>query len=271
MSKVVRRIAIAVALFACTLSLSACDSNAVIGWFAPKEQTHEAEAYFADIQAGNFANIRKNIDPKYQNDSLEPELIKIASLFPHAKPKSVKLANFSTFATSGTTTYNLTFDYEFPDRTLVANMILETRDGRTQIEGLHVTQLTGSVANVNAFNLAGKRPVDYAILGLTIFIALFTVTTAIVAFFTYIPKRKWLWIIFILIGFGQFYLNWTTGQVAYNLLAFQLFGAAFSQQFLGPVIISFGFPLGAILFWERRRGWREVKNAPKDTDTDMRG
>ena len=78
----VRRIAIATALFVCALSVSACDPNAMINWFVPQAQTHEAEAYFAEIQAGNFTDIRKNFDPQYLNDGLEPALAKIADFFP---------------------------------------------------------------------------------------------------------------------------------------------------------------------------------------------
>lgn len=271
MGTVVRRIAVAMGLFVCALSVSACDSRSLFNMFVPQEQARQAESYFSDIQNGNFANIRKNMDPQYLNEGFEPALAKVASFFPHEKPKSVKLVGTNTFTTSGATTYNLTFEYEFPHRWLVASMILETKSGVTHIEGVHVTPISDSLENINAFRLTGKPPVDYAILGLTVFVALFTALTALVALFSYIPKRKWLWVIFILLGFGQLSLNWTTGQVAYNLLAFQLFGATYAQQFFGPVIISFGFPLGAILFWERRRGWREVMNAPKDAGVDMRG
>jgi hypothetical protein len=87
---------------------------------------------------------------------------------------------------------------------------------------------------------------------------LFTLTTGTVAVFSRLTGWRLLWIPFILAGVCQFNLNWTTGQLGFVPLAVQVFGAHWVRAGLvGPIIISFGIPLGAILFWMHRGKWLE--------------
>jgi hypothetical protein len=68
-------------------------------------------------------------------------------------------------------------------------------------------------------------------------------------------RRKWLWIIFILIGFGKLSLNWTTGQILFNPLSFyvQLFSVAVIKHGpYAPWIFSISIPLGAIIFFLKK-------------------
>jgi hypothetical protein len=86
-------------------------------------------------------------------------------------------------------------------------------------------------------------------------VPVFIVVSTIVCIRTPIPRRKWLWIIFILVGFGQFELNWTTGDARLKL-GIQLLGAA--ATWLGPyapMILSVSLPVGAAVFWMRRKKW----------------
>jgi hypothetical protein len=65
-----------------------------------------------------------------------------------------------------------------------------------------------------------------------------------------------LWIIFILIGLAKLNLDWTTGQMGFRLIAFQIPGAGISKMGLyAPWILSVSVPLGAILFliWKLQR------------------
>ena len=66
-------------------------------------------------------------------------------------------------------------------------------------------------------------------------------------------KRKWLWILFILVGFGQFVINWSTGEFQIAPLALQLFSASALASPYGPWIIAVSLPIGAALFIDRRR------------------
>ena len=67
-------------------------------------------------------------------------------------------------------------------------------------------------------------------------------------------RRKWLWIIFILLGFVQFRFDWATGHFEIQPISFALFGAsAFRPSPYAPWILGFAIPVGAIIFLVSRR------------------
>jgi len=259
-------------LAGCSQQLSQQFKESWLYRVVPKEKVDLAKRDVAALQDGKIGVVEGDLDPQYFDANIETTLNKIASLFPKEKPRGVSLigANVTT-NTSGQTLYGITLEYEFSQTWIVANVILETKAGSNKVwlAGIHVWPLSQSIEETNAFRLKGKSPLQYIHLALAIFVPLFTLFTAIVAGFSYIPRRKWLWIIFILVGFGQFNLNWTTGQTGFVLLAFELLGAMYGQSgFAGPVIISVGVPLGAMLFWRRRSRWRAERR--EGSATDMR-
>jgi hypothetical protein len=83
--------------------------------------------------------------------------------------------------------------------------------------------------------------------------AIFTLVVLVVCIRTKMKRRKWLWILFILFGFGKLSVNWATGQWGVMVLAAQLFSASGTAAYLGPWIVSVSLPVGAVLFLIKRR------------------
>lgn len=78
---------------------------------------------------------------------------------------------------------------------------------------------------------------------------------------TRIAKRKWLWMIFIALGFVQFTFNWTTGGLGVQPVSMLLFGAGFVRAGpYGPLILQLAIPVGAIVFLAKRRSLRTPVN-----------
>jgi hypothetical protein len=72
---------------------------------------------------------------------------------------------------------------------------------------------------------------------------------------TTVTPTKWLWILLILPGVGKVSVNWTTGDWQVMPLAIQLLSASALSSRYGPWVVAVSFPLGAILFLLRRRGF----------------
>ncbi len=84
---------------------------------------------------------------------------------------------------------------------------------------------------------------------------------------TPVAKRKWLWILFVLVGIGAIGVNWTTGQFSFRVATLNLLGAAaVSAGPHAPWFISVGFPLGAIMFWVKRRKFLSLAAAKHKGD-----
>jgi hypothetical protein len=179
----------------------------------------------------------------------------MAGLFPAGEPNSVKVVGSNTVSFPSRTTYNFTFEYEFAHAWLLAHIFFTDANGRIVIDRLDVIPLKDSIENLNAFTLSGKSALHYEFLALAGLLASFTIFTAIVCFRTPIPKRKWLWVIFVLLGFVSISLNWTTGGISWNPITVALFSAGFFSQPYGPTIVQIAIPVGAAIFWLRRRTW----------------
>jgi hypothetical protein len=274
----IRRVAAVLLLLCSLLPLAGCSKQdtdqfreAFIYKIVSKDKVDLAKRYIFALQGGKPEIAEKDLDPKWINAGTEDALLKIGALFPKEKPKDIELVNGTVFASGDQTLYGIDLEYEYAKSWIAVNVVLETKTGssRVLLYGIHANPLSQSLEEANAFRLNGKPLVNYIVLALAIFMPLFTLGTAIVAGFSHIPRWKWLWIIFILFGFSQLNLNWTTGEISVAALSIQLFSAMYMQPgFAGPVVISIGFPLGAILFWSRRGRWRAQKL--EDTTTDMR-
>jgi hypothetical protein len=156
---------------------------------------------------------------------------------------------------NGSTTYvNLTLEYRFSQRWLVAALALHRTDTMRTIDGLNVQPTVDSQEHLNRFTFSGKGLRNYVMLASTVVVMVFIVGTLVTLWRTRVPRRKWLWALFVAIGIGQVTLNWTTGGIAIQPLQVSLLGAGFSRPGLyGPWFLSLGVPIGAVIFLLRRR------------------
>jgi hypothetical protein len=80
----------------------------------------------------------------------------------------------------------------------------------------------------------------------------FTLWTAVLIARTEMPHR-WGWVVVALLGIGKVAINWTTGEMGTTLFSLPLFGGSISRSgAIGPWIVAFTFPLGAIMALYRR-------------------
>jgi len=243
-------------LWIAAVLLTACDQEAMLERFTPKEETEFAKRYLALFQAQDFEAIEKEIDPSLKDSQLRQKLERMAGFFPKEAPKVVRVVGSYTNTTGDTKTANLSFEYEYPRAWVLANVVVQRKGDALLVKGVHVQPATASLATVNQFTFDGKEPKHFALLAGAALVPVFIVFALVAAVRTPIPKRKWLWIIFILLGFVQISLNWTTGDFGVVPLGFQLLGSGFTKMGpYAPVIITTSLPIGAIIFLLRRKHW----------------
>lgn len=217
---------------------------------------------FLALQAGNTAAIRGKMDQKIF--ATAPPLVfeQMAALFPQTPLRSVTAVSLSAVSFLGNEDparrMNVGLQYEFDNAWLLGNVgWRETRNGDTVIETMHLQPLAMSLQEANKFELAGKSFLHYLFLGLVMTLHLFSITVLVLCLRTPMPyKRKALWCVGIIIGVGQFSLNWTNGAVSVTPLFFQFLSAGwFRTSTVAPHILTVAAPLFAIIFlWKRQRG-----------------
>lgn len=242
----------AIVVFA--LILSACNSRDMVERFVPKEDKAFAIHVFEQVQQRHFAEVEPLLDPSISHEGLDATLTKVADIFGNEKAIDVHAIGANSFWTSRVKRVNLTLEYQFPHRWVVAAITLRTQDGKTVVEAFNVVPTRDSQENLNRFTFRGKSATQYAYLLLAFLVPAFIVFTLYVLWRTPVARRKWLWFIFVAFGICTMSVNWTTGETGIRLLRAQLLGFGFDNfSPYAPVLVSWAIPVGAIVFLLRRR------------------
>jgi len=245
--------------------LSACNPATMIEQFADDAKEQIARNYIQRLIDGDVVALAAELDPSLQSGDVIAKLEQVRSFLPKEPPTTTNLIGYFVQSTSSSTQYNLTYQFGYGAKWVLANAAWrELPDGRRVIVGLTVQVLSQSLQETNAFSFKHARLKHYLFLLAVVAVPIFSVVTLVVCIRTKLPRRKWLWILFIIVGVLKLSLNWTTGQVGLTAAYLQFFGGgASAASIYSPWILSFSVPLGAILFWvKRNRLRREISSLP---------
>jgi hypothetical protein len=249
------------------LFLSSCSQEELSERFIPKEESGFAEDYLSKLRERDFTYVKSILSPELDAQVTDELLEKMAAYFREGEPLSVKIIGSQVNVLNGQWQGNFTFEYQFESGWNLANAALKKTDSGYQVIGVNVYQTEASQKELNAFGLSSKSGLQYLVLCLAVSVPLFILFTLIVCIRTPIQQKKWLWIIFVLLGFGAIQVNWTNGAYAFQLISVHLFGAsATAAGPAAPWILSASAPLGAIVFWLRRKSLIERANKSSQRD-----
>ena len=240
-------------------ALSACGPMDMSNFFEGPDADY-GKSLFSDLQARNVTTLRGRMDPKVIATATPTIFDQMAAFFPPTPPRSVAVVFLTTqkfLMGNGDTArrVNVSLQYEFENQWLLANATWrETASGDKIIEGMNVQPLAKSLQEINSFQLKGKGIANYAILVLAVALPLFCIAALIVCIRTLMPrKRKTLWCLGILVGFGRVGVNWTSGAISVSPLYVQFLSAGWLRWGpFAPHLISVSVPLFAMLFLWRR-------------------
>jgi hypothetical protein len=260
------------------LSLGSCDRNSYLRPFGydrasllkrytPQDDESLAIDCVDLLQQGRYEEIEKRLDPSMKNSKTRESLAEMASFFP-SKPISTKTVDASVVRSRDSSITSITLQYEFARGWLLAQLVIQTRDGLKTIGGFHVTPIAESVEVMNEFTFADKGISQYAGLVLAIFVSIFALYEFVLCIRTKMGREKWFWAILILIGAGRLTLNWTTGQWFFTPLAVQAPPVMMFCTPYGPWMVHITVPLGAIAFLLRRKSLAaKVTSSPIQSPT----
>lgn len=233
--------------FALVLILLGCSQSDMIKRFAPAEDQATAKHYIELLRQNRFDEIEREVDPSIRGQ-LHSVFGRMAAAFPPGEPTSVTVVGARQGYTPKSSSINLTFEYQFADKWLLTNVAIKKEDGKTSIIGFNVYPESCSLEEQNKFTFVGKTPLHYLIFSLVVALPLFTLFILIDCIRTKMKGKKWPWILFIIVGFGNFAINWSTGKWLFLPLSFQLFSGSAVAQFYGPWTLAVSIPIGAIVW-----------------------
>lgn len=234
--------------------IAGCSQERLLKALVTPEEEQAAQHYIALLRAQKTDQIEQDIDPalKAKSPKLHQTLLNMAAQMPAEAPLSIKLVGASSFTSSTLHKSDITYEYRYAHLRMLVNVAVQKKDGASTIIGLNVRKFPDA-PETDRFSLSGKSPLQYSVLALGAISLAFSLYALVLCIRTKMPRRKWLWIIFILIGVGSLSVNWATGQWNFQLMSVQLLSASASAPPYGGWVITISVPLGAILFLMRRK------------------
>lgn len=258
-------------LFLTLVLFSGCYPSTMIEKFADEGKQKIARNYIQRLIDGDTVALAAELDPELRSGNGAMPFEKMREVIPKEAPTVTNLVGYSVVSVVGKgTQYNLTYQFGYGSKWLLVNIAWhELPEGLRQIIGMHVQTLPKPLQEINGLSLNHAGPLHYLFLAAAIFACGLILVSLVACIRTRMKRRKWLWIIFILVGFVQFSINWTTGQMGVSPISFLLFGAsAMTASIYSPWTVSFALPVGAIVFWLRRNKLKSQAispAAPSDT------
>jgi hypothetical protein len=233
-------------------ALSGCNQATLMQKTIPQEDEAITRRYVDDLRQNRLNQIEQDLDPGLKDSNMHGTLASMAAMFPAQEPVSTKVVGFRSFLGNIRRT-EITLDYEYPQKWLLAEVVTQKSGGATSIVGIHVTPIANSLENLNRFTLVGKGATQYAILSLAVLAPLLSLSVLVLCIKTRMGKKKWVWLIFVVLSVGKLVVNWTTGQVFFIPLAIQVPAGGANAQLYGPWLVYVSIPLGAIIFLIMRK------------------
>ena len=223
-----------------------------------EEDVQFARSFIALFGARSIAAIEMGMDPAARDPQFRMKVLQMASIVPAGPPTAVHLVGSSVSGSGDVRTTNLSFQYQYPDRYLLADVIVERKAAAPVVKGVQLRTLREPLERVNRFTFAGKGRAHYVALCAAVAVLVFVLWTFVMAVRTPVPGPKPLWLLFVLVGFVDFIFNWTTGSWTFAATGIQPFGSWFSKASpFAPLFITTSIPVGAIVFLIQRREWME--------------
>jgi hypothetical protein len=234
--------------------LFSCDPNISFRNVVPQNVDKFATDFIADIKQMKIEDCMQRVIPEMKTQAWREYLTNTYRNIQDFQIDSARIINARTqtlIGNNGFTTYSIGYEYFIKEKYLYFSVAIREQKGKLLISGFDGRLLETSLTEIHSFTLDKKGFAHYLFLVLAIIISMFIVVTLIFAIRTKLTK-KWLWIIGILFGFAKFTINWTTGQIGFQLISVQMLGAGFSKQGLvAPWTISITLPIVAIYFWTK--------------------
>ena len=225
---------------------------------APDDDEALAKEFLSALRTRDFKMVTDLLDPQLVQE-IESNLDQGADMLNHGKLVSFELAGCEVFSTLDKKRSRLTYQYQFTNAWVLAEVTIETAGVSKKVIGISLNPIPKSLGEQNAFTLSGKGIQHYVLLIFAVVVPVFVIWTVVLCARAKI-RKKWLWIAFILAGITKLNLTWTTGQMDFHPIAFQIPGAGVMKMGLyAPWILTVSFPLGAILFMVKRRKLQSVE------------
>jgi len=238
---------------AALICLTACNPEDMVKKVASDEDQQGATQCIDALRNRRFDAIETHLDPSLRSPETRTTLEHMAGMLPPGQPDAVKLigANINV-SEQGARTADLIYQYSFGKRWFMVNCATRTDADTRSIVALNVKEMEFPIEQQAGFGLANKTPGQYGILVAAVLILGLTLTALITCIMDKQLTRKWLWVLFILVGIGKLSINWNSGTWDFSPVSILPFSVSAVSRGYAGWVLSIALPVGAAVYLARR-------------------
>jgi len=246
------RVCLAIAV---ALAATGCSTRELVARVVPPATDQYARRFIDTLQNQPAqAAVKLLVSRVAMEDGIVDSIATLQRHIPQGRPDSLQIVDVSWQTQNGSTRRTITYQMHASGKWALIQVVLDdTGADERRVEGIRVWPMDSSLQSRNAMTLrhASTAGVVAALLGIVIFV--FSLYAAVQVVRSPL-KRRWVWVIVALVGFGKFGVEWRTGTVTQQWIAVYLFGTGIGRDGLyGPWWIFLSMPGGAVLALDRRR------------------
>ena len=189
------------------LIVSACvDHKTLFQKTVPKEDDIFARRFINSLREGRYEEADPMLDPAVATQVGANGIAQLHQILDHGEPISFETIGWNFLSLRPfdqskptTRTTNLSYQLQFRDAWVVANVVLTSTGQGNHVSGVNLQPIPDSLERLNRFTLTGKTAFYYAFFAMCILVPLFILITIVICVRSRV-RRRWLWIVFVLIG-----------------------------------------------------------------------
>lgn len=218
------------------------------------DEAEFAKQYISYFSSKDFAAIKSHSSQELSKSLDDGMLEKIAKANFSEPAARIDVVGIKIFDSSDLWRGSFTFQYHFSERWLIVGVTLKReRSGPLIVEGIKMRPMNQPLQEGHKFSLRGQSKWHYFFFMAAIVVPGLIIFTLVICALTPLPKKKWLWILFISVGFIRFKFNWATGDIVFTPVSMIVLGAGYmAESPLAPIWLIVALPIGAVAFLIKR-------------------
>jgi len=228
----------------------------------------EVRSVFDQLRHRQDAALAARLDPALRTPAAMQSVAALQRTIPAGEPTARKVvATTIVHSADRRETVAALDEYDYADRSLlVATRMHRTPSTAWQVQAVQLQTATASDLAINALTLRGKPWWQVLFLVFALASPLLMVAAVVKVLRKPGLPGKWLWALVALGGLGTLSMNWTTGQIGWQLANLNLigFGLARGPSAFSQWVISATLPVGAILILAGVLPWRPRRTPAAD-------
>jgi hypothetical protein len=246
------RVCLAIAV---ALAATGCSTRELVARFVPPATDQYARRFIDTLQNQPAQAAVKLLVPQLAMvDGVADSIAAVKRYLPQGRPDSLQIVGANVQTQNGSTRRTVAYQMHAGGQWAFIRLVLDDNDAdERRVAGIRVWPMDSSLQSRNALTLRHASAAGLVTAVLAIAVLVFSLYAAVQVVRSPL-KRRWVWVIVALLGFGKFGVEWRTGTVTQQWIAVQLFGTGIVRDgFYGPWWIFLSMPGGAVLALDRRR------------------